>query len=163
MPLRGYYYGFVIFTSETDAMNALNTLNSEGWRINLSKEARQIQAQREVKLPIHAIPSPVSFSFNAQSTHLMLLNNPKTKIMNSIDWKLVDKLIQDHHPNASNMSEVPPPYNSFLLVREIWVGNLSSTTELRSLYDGFNRYGVIEGIEMFSSKGFAFVKYRKIV
>lgn len=49
------------------------------------------------------------------------------------------------------------------MVREVWIGNISPATEKKALYDTFKVYGEIEGIEMFSSKGFAFIKYRRIV
>ena len=49
------------------------------------------------------------------------------------------------------------------MVREVWIGNISPSTEKKALYDSFKLYGEIEGIEMFSSKGFSFIKYRKII
>jgi len=44
----------------------------------------------------------------------------------------------------------------------VWIGNISPATEKKALFDSFKAFGEIEGIEMFSSKGFAFIKFRRV-
>lgn len=93
----------------------------------------------------------------------MLTNNAKHNSLHQMESQFVENLIADNHPSAFNLSGVPMPYCDFFLVREVWIGNISPSTEKKALYDAFKMYGDIEGIEMFSSKGFAFIKYRKVV
>lgn len=38
------------------------------------------------------------------------------------------------------------------------MGNISSITDTKTLFESFKQYGNIEGVEMFNSKGFDFVK-----
>ena len=49
------------------------------------------------------------------------------------------------------------------MVREVWIGNISSITDVKSLYNSFLQFGRIEEVEMFNSKCFAFIKFRKII
>jgi RNA recognition motif-containing protein len=93
----------------------------------------------------------------------MLLNNANPNPGQPMDNTVMLQMITKNHPNAFNVSGVLPQFQNSLLVREIWIGNISPSTEKNLIYEAFKIYGEIEGIEMFSSKGFAFTKYRKIV
>eukprot|EP00358_Blepharisma_japonicum_P003078 CAMPEP_0202954588 /NCGR_PEP_ID=MMETSP1395-20130829/50943_1 /ASSEMBLY_ACC=CAM_ASM_000871 /TAXON_ID=5961 /ORGANISM="Blepharisma japonicum, Strain Stock R1072" /LENGTH=302 /DNA_ID=CAMNT_0049670229 /DNA_START=298 /DNA_END=1206 /DNA_ORIENTATION=+ len=109
------------------------------------------------------MPGDQSFQHNAQATNIMLLNNANPKPGQPMDRGMLERLLSEHQPSAFNISGVPEHFKGFFLVREVWIGNISPATDKQLLYDAFKAYGDIEGIEMFSSKGFAFIKYRKVV
>lgn len=112
---------------------------------------------------IEDMPNDMAFQHNAQATNIMLLNNANPKPGMPMDRRLLEKLLEEHQPSAFNLSGVPKHFEGYFLVREVWIGNISPATDKQLLYDAFKIYGEIEGIEMFSSKGFAFIKYRKVV
>lgn len=167
-PLRDFIYGFVLMDSFESAKNAMEDLNNKGWSINFSREA----SHRSSPPPRHTIPKPLtieqmpnlqSFQDNAQATNIMLLNNANPKPGQVMEQGMLERLLTEHQPSCLNISDTPEFFKGFFMVREVWIGNISPATDKQLLYDAFKNYGIIEGIEMFSSKGFAFIKYRKVV
>ena len=151
-----------------DAKRAMEDLNNKGWSINFSKEIVQkssTPAIQSIPKPptIEQMPTMQSFQDNAQATNIMLLNNANPKPGQVMDQGMLERLLTEHQPSCLNISNVPEFFKGFFMVREVWIGNISPATDKQLLYDGFKNYGTIEGIEMFSSKGFAFIKYRKVV
>jgi RNA recognition motif-containing protein len=173
LPLKDSVYGFVVMSRDEDAKRALEDLNAAGWSVSLSKEVMTKQTQDRrinhkvglLEPPIEKLvmPSLQAFQHNMQATLIMLLNNANPSPGKQMDRGLLEKLIADNHPSAFSLSGVPALFQNYFLVREVWIGNISPATEKKALYDAFKVYGEIEGIEMFSSKGFAFIKYRKVV
>lgn len=152
-PLKETCYGFVVLSSREAANRALKELNSTGMSVSLSRESR-------LKAPVAApalTPSLMALQENAQLTWCMLTHN-----FTSMDQKRIQELVHDNHPNAYHLCDVPANFEMTLLSRELWVGNISPVTDKRLLYEAFKGFGSIESIEMFSSKGFAFVKFRKV-
>lgn len=167
-PLKESVYGFVVMSREEEAQRAMEELSSAGWSVTLSKETQERQSKikdglLEPPVESHAMPNLQAFQHNVQATQIMLLNNANPTPGQPMDRRLLERLIAENHPSAFNMSGIPPLFQSYFLVREVWIGNISPATEKKALYDAFKVYGEIEGIEMFSSKGFAFIKYRKVV
>lgn len=152
-PLKETCYGFVVLATREAANRALKELNSSGMSVSLSRESR-------LKAPTVAptlTPSLMALQENAQLTWCMLTHN-----FTSMDQKRIQELVHDNHPNAYHLADVPANFEMTLLSRELWVGNISPVTDKRLLYEAFKGFGSIESIEMFSSKGFAFVKFRKV-
>jgi RNA recognition motif-containing protein len=137
----------------------------EGRPINFNKDSLQkIPAAPQSKPLIKdCMPNMQSFQDNAQAANIMLLNNANPKPGQAMDEGMLERLLSEHQPSCLNISGVPEFFKNFFMVREVWIGNISPATDKQLLYDAFKNYGVIEGIEMFSSKGFAFIKYRKVV
>jgi RNA recognition motif-containing protein len=142
----------------------MQTLNANGWIINLSKETLQKKPVPPSTEHLKDLqPSDKSFYYNFHNTNLMLSNIARSHPTHPIDQAQLVDFLSKHHPSASNISEIPEHLKKYYLVREIWVGNISPVTVKRTLYDKFRGFGDIETIEMFSSKGFAFIKFRKVV
>jgi len=156
-PLKETCYGFVVMHGRETAMRALKELNETGMSVSLSKEARLKTSTPKEALPAY-VPSMYALQENAQLTWAMITHN-----YTIADQKRIQELIQNNHPNAYHLGEVPPGFQMTLLSRELWIGNISPVTDKRQIYDVFKVFGSIESIEMFSSKGFAFVKYRKVM
>ena len=162
-PLRDFIYGFVSMSSAESAKQAIEELNRQGWTVSFSKENSSkpvLQPQTHIN---EQMPKIQSFQDNAQATNIMLLNNANPKPGSAMDQGMLERLLSEHQPSCLNISDVPDFFRSFFMVREVWIGNISPSTDKQLLYDAFKSYGVIEGIEMFSSKGFAFIKYRKVL
>jgi RNA recognition motif-containing protein len=162
-PLRDCVYGFVAMESWESANQAMLSLNSQGWTISFSKETLQKKPVVVVEPQKELLPTDKSFYDNMQTTNMMLLNAARNHPAQPTDQALLQSFLSEHQPNALNINGVPEQFKKYFLVREVWIGNISPATDKQSLYDGFKSYGEIEGIEMFSSKGFAFIKYRKVV
>ena len=163
-PLRDCVYGFIAMENWDSANKAMISLNNSGWSINFSKETLQKKpAPLVIEPPKELLPSDKSFYDNMQATNMMLLNAARSHPTQAPDQSILKGFLAEHHPSALNSNGVPDHFKKYFLVREVWVGNISPATDKQSLYDGFKNYGEIEGIEMFSSKGFAFIKYRKVV
>ena len=167
-PLRECFYGFIEMLSLESATAAMEDLNRKGWSVHFSKEPPQKPVYSHppvIERPKinEKMPNMQAFQENAQSTNIMLLNNANPKPGQAMDKGMLERLLSEHQPSALNISGVPEFFKSFFMVREVWVGNISPATDKQLLYDAFKTYGDIEGIEMFSSKGFAFIKYRKVV
>ena len=155
-PLKETCYGFVVIVGREAANRALRELNESGMNVSLSKEARMRTPGPRDPAPV-PMPSIMALQENAQLTWSMLTHN-----LTNCDQKRIQELIQSNHPNAYHLSGVPNNFEMTLLSRELWVGNISPVTDKRLLYEAFKGFGSIESIEMFSSKGFAFVKFRKV-
>lgn len=167
-PLRDFVYGFVSMESYDAAKLCMEELNSKGWTVTFSKETSTKAPTPSLppapKPPINEqMPKIQSFQDNAQATNVMLLNNANPKPGSTMDEGMLERLLSEHQPSCLNISDVPDFFKSFFMVREVWIGNISPATDKQLLYDAFKNYGVIEGIEMFSSKGFAFIKYKKVL
>ena len=168
-PLRDFIYGFVVMNSYDDAKRAMEDLNNKGWSINFSREISHPRLSppppAAIARPatIQQMPNMQSFQDNAQATNIMLLNNANPKPGQVMDQGMLERLLTEHQPSCLNLSDTPDFFKGFFMVREVWIGNISPATDKQLLYDAFKNYGIIEGIEMFSSKGFAFIKYRKVV
>lgn len=167
-PLRDFVYGFVSMDSYDSAKVCMEELNSQGWTVTFSKETSTKAPTPSIpplpKPPINEqMPKIQSFQDNAQATNVMLLNNANPKPGSTMDEGMLERLLSEHQPSCLNISDVPDFFKSFFMVREVWIGNISPATDKQLLYDAFKNYGVIEGIEMFSSKGFAFIKYKKVL
>jgi RNA recognition motif-containing protein len=80
-----------------------------------------------------------------------------------VDHAKLQNFITEHHPNAHSLNAVPERFKGTFMVREVWVGNIAQNTEKQGLFEAFKHFGEIEGVEMFSTKGFAFVKFRKVI
>ncbi|OMJ78423.1 hypothetical protein SteCoe_21798 [Stentor coeruleus] len=167
-PLRDYLYGFVLMETYDSAKTAMEELNTQGMTITFSKE----NPNKNPPVPTIILPKPPvneqmpnmqSFQDNAQAANIMLLNNANPKPGQAMDQGMLERLLSEHQPSCLCISGVPEFFKSFFMVREVWIGNISPATDKQLLYDAFKNYGIIEGIEMFSSKGFAFIKYRKVV
>ena len=152
-PLKETCYGFVVLGTREAANRAMKELNNTGMSVSLSRESR-------LKTPVVApvlTPSLIALQENAQLTWCMLTHN-----FTNMDQKRIQELVHNNHSNAYHLSDVPANFEMTLLSRELWVGNISPVTDKRLLYEAFKGFGSIESIEMFSSKGFAFVKFRKV-
>ncbi|OMJ83277.1 hypothetical protein SteCoe_15868 [Stentor coeruleus] len=163
-PLRDCVYGFVGLENWEIANKAMQTLNANGWIINFSRETLQkkpIPPSKEQAR--HLQPSEKSFHYNSQNTNLMLSNIARIHPTHPIDHVMLHNFLNKQHPSASNITGVPEHMKKCYMVREVWVGNIAPTTDKRIIYDGFKNFGDVEAIETFSSKGFAFIKYRKVV
>ena len=156
-PLKETCYGFVVMQGREAALRALKELNETGMSVSLSKEAR-LKATTPREAPPAFVPSLYALQENAQLTWAMITHN-----YTMTDQKRIQELIQNNHSNAYYLSDVPQGFQMTLLSRELWIGNISPVTDKRQIYDVFKLFGSIESIEMFSSKGFAFVKYRKVM
>ena len=162
-PLRDCVYGFVAMETWDSANKAIQALNAAGWTISFSKETLQKKPlPPAAEVPKELVPSEKSFYENMQTTNMMLLNAARMHPAQPPDQAKLQAFLAEHHPSALNVSGVPEHFKKYFLAREVWIGNISPATDKQSLYDGFKGYGEIEGIEMFSSKGFAFIKYRKV-
>ena len=159
-PLRECVYGFVVMNTQQGAEVAMQSLNAHGWSVSYAKETLQKKQVTQVR---EEMPNPQSFLHNAQATNIMLLNNANPRPGAPMDRGMLERLLSEHQPNAFNIVSVPEQFKNFFLVREVWIGNITPATDKQALYDAFKKYGEIEGIEMFSSKGFAFIKYRKVL
>ena len=163
-PLRDCVYGFVALENMEIATHAMKSLNSSGWSINFSKES----LQRKPSAPNpdsnkNLYPSDKSFQDNASNTNIMLSNVARSHPTHTVDQIKLQNFISEHHPNASVLQAIPERFKGTFMVREVWVGNISPSTEKQGLFEAFKHFGEIEGVEMFSSKGFAFVKFRKVL
>lgn len=158
-PLRESCYGFVVMQNRDEALKAIEEMKGSPWTVDLSREAKQKQGTRPVPLPpAPPTPMPIAFRDNVQATQIMLIHNANQ----ATEQDQVIELIRQNHPNAYNVVGVPVEFQSCFLTREVWIANISPVTDKKLLYDGFKEYGPIESIEMFSSKGFAFIKYLKV-
>jgi len=153
-PLKESVYGFVVMRRSEDAAAAIAKLTEEGWSVNYSKEAVERQQKTRAEQDL-SMPSVQAFHYNMQATQIMLSNNGTGLSL--------DQVLSQNHPSAFNLKSAPQMFAGCFLVREVWIGNISPSTEKKTLFDVFKVYGDIEGIEMFSSKGFAFIKYRKVL
>ena len=158
-PLRDSVYSFVVMSDVSEGRQAMEQLNREGWQVNLSRHAREKAAFQ----PVLPLPTLQAFQFNAQATYIMLINNGKRAPNMPMDPLTLEKIISENHPSARAMEGIPEVMRGFYLVREVWIGNISPATDKKALFDTFIQFGKIEGIEMFSSKCFAFIKYRKVM
>lgn len=158
-PLRESCYGFVVMQNRDEALKAIEEMKGSPWAVDLSREAKQKQGSRPLPAPpAPPTPMPIAFRDNVQATQIMLIHNATQ----ASEQDQVIELIRQNHPNAYNVSGVPVDFQSCFLTREVWIANISPVTDKKLLYDGFKDYGPIESIEMFSSKGFAFIKYLKV-
>lgn len=163
-PLRDCVYGFVQLRTFNSPASSIESLKQSGWNVSLSRQPSESEARKQNVMRYRNMnPSLVSLGYNYQVTMAMLLNNPKIPPGATVDAGVIKRLLEENHPSASNMPALGPMFVGGYLVREVWVGNINSTTDTHALYDNFLQFGNIEGIEMFNSKGFAFVKFRKIV
>jgi RNA recognition motif-containing protein len=153
-PLKESVYGFVVMRRPEDAAVAISSLTDEGWSVRYSKETIERQQKTRVEQEL-TMPSLQAFHYNMQATQIMLSNNGT--------GLTVDQVLSQNHPSAFNLKSAPQMFAGCFLVREVWIGNIFPSTEKKTLFDVFKVYGDIEGIEMFSSKGFAFIKYRKVL
>ena len=163
-PLRDCVYGFVALENMDIANHAMKSLNSSGWSINFSKESLQRKpAPPNPEVHKNLYPSEKSFQDNASNTNIMLSNVARSHPTHMVDQAKLQNFISEHHPNAQVLLAVPERFKGAFMVREVWVGNIAPSTEKQGLFDAFKHFGEIEGVEMFSSKGFAFVKFRKVL
>lgn len=163
-PLRDCVYGFVALENMDIANLAMKTLNSNGWSINFSKESLQkkpLPPNPETHKNLY--PSDKSFHDNASNTNIMLSNVARSHPTHIVDQNKFNTFIAEHHPSAHNLNGVPEQFRKSFMAREVWVGNIAPNTEKQALFDTFKAFGEIEGVEMFSVKGFAFVKFRKVL
>ena len=156
-PLKETCYGFVVMLGRDTALRALKELNETGMSVSLSKEASLKTNTAPKEAPPAYVPSVYALQENAQLTWAMITHNYTIS-----DQKRIQELVRNNHSNAYHLSDLPPGFQMTLLSRELWIGNISPITDKRQIYDVFKQFGSIESIEMFSSKGFAFVKYRKV-
>ena len=159
-PLRESCYGFVVMRNRDEALKAIEEMKSSPWTVDLSREARQKQVTKPAPPPpAPPAPMPIAFRDNVQATQIMLIHNANQ----TPEQDQIIELIRQNHPNAYNVSGVPADFQNCFLTREVWIANISPVTDKKLLYDGFKEFGPIESIEMFSSKGFAFIKYLKVI
>ena len=134
------------------ALRAVSELTARGYSVSLSRDEQKKSLYDEVAVPA----SYGAVRENAVLTWMMIGKGVG-------DVGKAQELIQKNHPSAFHLQDLPPPYWQTLFSRELWVGNISPTTDKKLIFTEFKTFGSIECIEMFSSKGFAFVKFRRVL
>jgi RNA recognition motif-containing protein len=152
LPLKESVYGFVVMRHSDEAAAAIAKLTDEGWSVNYSRETKERHQKTRVEQEVK-MPSLQAFHYNMQATQVMLTNSGMP----------LEHVLSQSHPCSSNLKSVPSAFAGCFLVREVWVGNVASSTEKKTLFEMFKVHGDIEAIEMFSSKGFSFIKYRTVL